>query len=91
MSIKEESVRDQKRLKHINYNKSRTGKSKEYINKLQNIGCPNGQRKCAYCTKKTANIKKKEWICNCKKEYIQDIQDEIKEESEFIIVKKLKK
>ena len=84
MSIKEESVRDQKRLKHVNYNKSRTGKSKEYINKLQNIGCPNGQKKCNYCTKQSKK-------CKCEKIDIQDIQDEIKEESDFIIVKKLKK
>lgn len=91
MSIKEESVRVQNRLKHVNYNKSRTGKSKEYINKLQNIGCPNGQKKCNYCTKQSSNIKK----CKCQKIDIQDIQDEIRdevrEESEFIVVKKLKK
>ena len=52
-------------VKHIKLHKTRTGKSKEYINKLTNVGCPLGRKKSKGCgcsllnSKKSLNVKKR--------------------------------
>lgn len=32
---------------------TRTGKSKEYLNRLRHVGCPHGKSKCRYCSTKS--------------------------------------
>ena len=88
---KEHYVQQQKRLQVVNRSKSRTGKSKEYINKLKKIGCPRVGCKCSQKCEdlyRTRSEKSKR-LCSCDKEDIQDIRDEIKKESEVIVIEKL--
>lgn len=63
ITVKEEAIQREVRLKKVKQNKKLTGKSKEYINSLSQKGCPSGRKRCAVgCTlvnsKKSLNIKK---------------------------------
>ena len=100
MSEKENIIETEKRLKQVKRTKQRTGKSKEYINKLARNGCPNGKKKCVHCSNrglKTRNGKeksrkdKKDLLCNCDNNDIKEIREEIKMESEVIVFEKLQK
>ena len=94
-SEKEESVKQNNRLKYIKRNQTRTGKSKEYINKISRVGCPVGKKKCRYCsrgvTEQRTRKDKEEWLCNCDKNDIKDIKEQIRKDDEYIVVEKLKR
>ena len=88
MSEKEEFVNQNNRLKYVKRNQARTGKSKEYINKLS------GKNNCKYCSSGREQKSKKgkeEWLCSCDKNEIKEIKEQIKKDSEYIVVEKLKK
>lgn len=93
---KDEFVNKQKRIKQVNQSKKRTGKSKEYLNKLKHVGCPIGRTKgkcgCSLeYSKSSLNVKDKgsqnKKLNLIKDQYnIKDFQNEIKEE---IAIKKV--
>ena len=91
---KEVTIMQQKKLKYVTRSKGRTGKSKEYINKLRSKGCPNGRSKCPYCSRRTSitdrtRKEKAKRLCNCDENDIKDIKEDIRKDSEFIVVEKL--
>ena len=87
-SEKDEYVAEQQHVKKVKQNQKRTGKSKEYLNKLKHVGCPAGRRHCCSLlhSKKSLNVKDKasqnkkinliKDNCYNPQEFRQEIKDE---------------